>query len=538
MTDTATATDTDTATRRPLTIADVLEQMADSIPDKTAVQTKDRAISYRELDERANRVANHLLSRGVGRGDNVAVHAYNCVEWVEMFLGSMKISAVPINVNYKYLHDELLHVYENSESVYAVVGPQFVDAVEEIRPRLTHLRDVLVIGEDYDAALAAASAERPDAQRSEDDHYIIYTGGTTGLPKGVVWRQEDVVRGALNALRYGAPLESVEQLGEEAAATENHIRLSTCGPMMHGGSQWIMGCSFVAGQTFVLYTEPSFDAEKMLDLASQAKVTMLSVLGDAMARPIAEALLAQPDRWDLSNLLALANGAAPVASAVRQQLREALPGKVFTDSYGSSEAGTAGIIVDDGSDHAAPRFEVGADVTVLDKNNDVCPPGEVGMLARGGHLPIGYLNDPEKSAATFIERDGERWALSGDTAVIEKDGLITLLGRGSQTINSGGEKIHPEEVEGVMKSHDGVLDAAVVGTPHPRWGQMVTALVQRRPDSSVTEEELEAHARKKISNYKVPKEIIFIDRVPRTPTGKVSYPDALKEAKVALDIDA
>jgi len=357
------------------------------------------------------------------------------------------------------------------------------------------------------------------------------------LPKGVVWRQEDLVRGALNALRYGAPMESVEQLAEEAAAAENDIRLSTCGPMMHGGSQWIMGCSFVAGQTFVLYTEPSFDAEKMLDLAAETKVTMLSILGDAMARPIAEALLAQPDRWDMSHMLALGNGAAPVSTSVRQQLREALPGRFFTDSYGSSEAGAAGIIVDDGSDHPAPRFQVGAEVTVLDKDNNVCGPGEVGVLARGGHLPLGYLDDPAKTAATFIEKDGTRWVLSGDTAVIEEDGLITLLGRGSQTINSGGEKIHPEEVEGVLKSHDGVLDAAVVGTPHERWGQMVTALVQRRPDHPVTEDELEAHARTKIANYKVPKEIIFVDRVPRTPTGKVSYPEVLQEARGALGLD-
>lgn len=525
---------TDTTTGRPLNLADVIEQMADSVPDKTAVETMDAHLTYRELDERANRVANHLLSLDVGRGDHVAVHAYNCMEWVEVFIGCMKIGAVPININYKYLHDELLHVYENSESVIAIVGPTFVDAVEEIRPKLPNLREVLVLGEPYESALAAASAERPDVERSEDDHYIIYTGGTTGLPKGVIWRQEDIIRGALNALRYGAPLESVEQLGTEAAAAENEIRLSTCGPMMHGGSQWIMGCCFVAGQTFVLYDQPSFDAEKMLDLAAKARVNMLSVLGDAMARPIAEALLAQPDRWDMSALFSLANGAAPISPVVKQQLREALPGKIFTDSYGSSESGSAGIIVDDGTDHPRPRFQVGPDVTVFDQDNNVCPPGEIGVLARSGHLPVGYLNDPEKSAKTFIEKDGKRWVISGDMAVIEEDGLITLLGRGSQTINSGGEKIHPEEVEGVLKSHEGIIDAAVVGTPHERWGEVVTAVVQRRPGSTVTEEELEAHARAKISNYKVPKEIIFVDRVPRTPAGKVSYTDVRKEAVEAL----
>ncbi|MDN5895805.1 MAG: AMP-binding protein, partial [Nocardioides sp.] len=300
--------------------------MADSVPARLAVVSAQRNLTYSELDERANRLANHLLSLGVKRGDNVAVHAYNGLEWVDAFFACPKIGAVAINVNYKYLRDELIHLYQNSGSVAAIVGPTFVDAVAEVRAELPGLEHVLVIGEEYDASVAAASPDRPQVERSPDDRYIIYTGGTTGRPKGVVWRQEDIIKSALSALRFGVPVESVEGLGEDAQKNESPVRLSTCGPMMHGGSQWILGNCLVAGSTFVLYTEPSFDPHKMLDLAASAKVQMLAVLGDAMARPIAEALLAEPDRWDTSELFAISNGAAPLSTPVREQLRAALPG--------------------------------------------------------------------------------------------------------------------------------------------------------------------------------------------------------------------
>lgn len=527
-----------TTTSRPLTLADVLEQMADSVPDRDAVVSNEGTLSYAEMDERANRLANHLLSLGVKKGDHVAVHAYNCIEWVDAFFACPKIGAVAINVNYKYLHDELIHLYENSGAVAAVVGPTFVDALNEVKAKLPHLEHVLVIGEEYDAAMAAASPERPDVARSEDDHYIIYTGGTTGRPKGVVWRQEDIIKSALSALRMGAPYDSVEQLGTDAANNQSPIRLSTCGPMMHGGSQWILGNCFVGGATFVLYTEPSFDAGKMLDLAADTGVVMLAVLGDAMARPIAEALLAEPDRWDLSQLFVISNGAAPLSPPVREQLRRALPGKVITDSYGSSEAGASSTTPDDGVERPAPRFQVGDEVQVFDADLRPCKPGEVGVFARCGPIPVGYLNDPEKTAKTFVEIDAKRWVLTGDAATIEEDGMVTLLGRGSEVINSGGEKIHPEEIEGVLLAHDTVLDVGVVGTPHERWGEQVTAVVHTRPDTELDVEELRAYCRTKIANYKVPKEFLLVDEVPRTPTSKVDYPGVRTLALAMLERDA
>ena len=511
-------------TVRPITLPDVLEAIADAVPDREAVVTEDGTYTYAEVDERATRLADHLIRNGVQPGDRVAVHALNRIEWVDAFFGVMKARAVPINVNYRYEHDELVHVYSNSSSTYAIVGPEYVEAVEKVRADVPALRDVLVMGEQYDAALAAASPERRDVGRSADDLYILYTGGTTGSPKGVMWRQEDIIRAALNMSRFNAPIDSVAQLAEEAAASATPVRMVTAGPLMHGGSQWILGNSVVSGATFILYTAKHFDPERYLDLASNAKANALVTLGDAMARPVAEAIAAQPDRWDLSSVYAVSNGAAPLSEAVRAQIREILPNCMINDSYGSSESGAAGTRLDDGSALSAPRFNVGPDTMVV-RGHDRTPAdvGEVGMLARSGPIPLGYLDDEEKTAQTFFEIDGRRWVIPGDAAVVEEDGVITLLGRGSVTINTGGEKVHPEEVEGVLLGHPDVADAAVVGVPHPRWGEQVTAMVELRADAQVSGDHIREHCRGRIADYKIPKEVLVVSSVPRTAVSKVDY---------------
>ena len=524
----------DTTTRaaaRPITIADILEVMADAVPARHAIVTIDHEYTYADIDERSTRLANHLVSLGVGPGDHVAVHSANRIEWVDAFYGCLKARAVPININYKYLHDELAYVYDNADCVAAVVAPEHVDAVRALE--LPGLRHVLVLGQEYDDALAAASTERLGG-RTPDDHYVLYTGGTTGNPKGVVWRNEDIIRAALNASRFGAPFDSVEQLAAEAAANENPMVLLACGPMMHGGSQWTLGNAHVAGYTLALYTEPSFHAESVLDLVQKAGVNSLTFLGDAMGRPVAQAILAEPDRWDLSCLAAVSNGAAPLSEGVREEIRRALPGRFILDTYGSSESGATASRIDDGTEGpaGAPRFGASDDVEVFDPDMRPCPPGVEGMLGRTGPIPLGYYQDPVKTAATFKTVDGVRWSIPGDFARREEDGSVTVLGRGSVCINTGGEKVHPEEVEAVLLRHDEVFDAVVVGTPHERWGQQVTALVQRRDGSTVTAEDLRAHARSLISGYKVPKEVLFVDRVPRTPVSKIDYP-----ASTALAIE-
>lgn len=519
---------------RPINLADVIEAMADALPDRPAVFTMERTWTYAEVDDRSTRLANHLIGLGVQPGDHVAVHATNRIEWVDALYGCLKARAVPININYKYLRDELAYLYDNADCVAAVIAPEFVPAVEALD--VPTLEQLVVLDETYEAALEAASPVRPDNGRSADDRYVLYTGGTTGSPKGVVWRIEDLMRAALNAARYGAPLDSIEQLVEEAAANESPMVLLACGPMMHGGSQWILGNGHVAGHTVALYTEPSFDATRILDLVETAGVVSLTFLGDAMGRPVAEAILAEPDRWDLSSLAAVSNGAAPLSDGVREEIRRALPGRFILDSYGSSESGAAGSRMDDGSEgaSAAPRFTVDDKVEVFDTELKPCPPGVDGMLARTGPVPLGYYKDELKTAATFKVVDGVRWVIPGDFARREDDGTVTVLGRGSVCINTGGEKVHPEEVEAVLLRHDEIFDAVVVGTPHERWGQQVTALVQRREHSSLTEDDVRDHCRALIANYKVPKTVLFVDLVPRTPVSKVDYPASARLAAELL----
>jgi acyl-CoA synthetase (AMP-forming)/AMP-acid ligase II len=514
---------------RCIHLGDIIEVLADTVGAKPALITAEQELTYGQLDERATRLANHLRTAGVAPGEHVAIHAMNCTEWVEAFYACFKLRAVPININYRYLARELEHLYDDSDAVAAIVAPEFVDAVPAVRHRL-------VLGDDYEAALQAASPERDFPPRTADDHYVVYTGGTTGMPKGVVWRQEDIVLGAMNAMRYGRPLERVEELGSEAAAAPGQLRLVGLGPMMHGGSQWVMGNTHVAGGVFVLYTGRRFDPHEVLRLAARSQATMISTIGDAMARPIAEALLA-PDRpeLDLSNLLAIGNGGAPLSNPVREQLRAALPGVTIVDSYGASETGSTGTRPDAGEGFAAPRFHTGPDVAVFTDDFRRCGPGEVGMLARSGRIPLGYHKDPDKTSKTFPVIDGTRWVIPGDHARLEDDGSISVLGRGSVSINSGGEKIHPEEVEGVLVGHEAVLDAAVIGTSSVRWGEQVTALVQPRPGHEVSVDDLRAHCRASIADYKVPKEIVFVDAVPRTPVGKIDYTAARDEAHRRLD---
>jgi acyl-coenzyme A synthetase/AMP-(fatty) acid ligase len=318
---------------------------------------------------------------------------------------------------------------------------------------------------------------------------------------------------------------SVEALAAEAAANQSPMVMLACGPMMHGGSQWILGNGHVAGATVALYDEPNFQAEKILDLVQKAGVLSLTFLGDAMGRPVAQAILAEPDRWDLSSLAAVSNGAAPLSDGVREEIRRALPDRFILDTYGSSESGATASRIDDGTDGplGAPKFSAGDDVEVFDPEMKPCPVGVAGMLARSGPIPVGYYKDPVKTSATFQEVDGVRWSIPGDFARREADGSVTVLGRGSVCINTGGEKVHPEEVEAVLLRHPDVYDAAVVGIPHERWGQQVTALIELREGADVDEDQLREHARALISNYKVPKRIYVVDRVPRTAVSKVDY---------------
>lgn len=515
---------------RHLQLADAFEIVADAIPDRPAVITDDRELTYRQLDERATRLANHLSTVGIRPGEHVGIHATNCTEWVEAFYACCKISAVPINVNFRYVEAELRYLYDNADCVAVIVGAEFVGALDTVRDALPLLRHTLVIGDGYEAALAAASPERDGRERSGDDMYLLYTGGTTGMPKGVMWRHEDVLLAAMNSGRGGRAIERPEQLGEEAAASAGQARLMALGPMMHGGGQWVMGNAFTMGGVLVLSTGHRFDPHAVWRLASRAGAHSVATIGDAMGRPLAAALADGTATYDLSNLFSIGNGGAPLSPGVRRELKAVLPNVTILDSYGASETGAAGSRADDGAGHSAPRFNVGADTTVLSDDGDQCEPGVVGKLARSGHIPLGYYKDPDKTAATFPMFAGKRWVVPGDFARIETDGSISVLGRGSVSINSGGEKIFPEEVEAALKQHPDVYDAVVVGTPNERWGQQVTALVALRPGTQPAVADLVAHARTLVADYKLPKSIQFVPEVVRTAVGKADYRWANDEA--------
>ena len=518
---------------RTFNLADLFEEVADAAPDRTALVAGDARRTYRELDERATRLANHLVSIGVTRGDHVAVHSMNRVEWVEAFFACFKISAVPINVNYRYMETELQYLYENADCVAVIVERQFRSRLDAVLADLPSVRAVVEIGAEYEAALAAASPIRhtPEQRgwdRSGDDLYMLYTGGTTGMPKGVMWRHEDAFYATMNSARGGRLLAQPEDLGDEICAAVASgaapLVMMALGPMMHGGAQWLMGNGLFVGAKIVIYCERGFNADKILEIASAEHVNSIGTIGDAMARPLAEAMAAaEPGRFDLSHLLSFGNGGAPLSAAVREQIKAAAPNLMINDSFGASETGFTGGKLDGGEGFSAPRFLMGEHTTVLDDEGQQCAPGVTGRLARSGHIPLGYYKDEAKTAATFPTFAGRRWVVPGDYARIEDDGSISLLGRGSVCINSGGEKIYPEEVEAALKRNPSVFDAVVIGTPNERWGEQVTAIVQLREGCSVTEAEVQAHSRTVLSDYKTPKAVLFIETLHRTPVGKADY---------------
>ena len=510
-------------------IADLFEHTADRVPSRPALIVGDDHLTYSELETRANQVAHRLAALGIGPGDHVGIYAYNCVPWVEAMLASFKLRAVPININFRYVEDELAYLLDNADCVAAVYDPEFADRLEAVRERVPGVKHVLPIDETWAVERDAQSATRDFEARSPDDHYMLYTGGTTGMPKGVVWRQEDVFMAlgqGIDAVT-GHKVESDTELAD-AAVNGFPIISFMLPPLMHGACQWGMLGMMFKGNTVMLTAK--FDPEGVWESISREKANAIMITGDAMARPLIETLEANPDRWDTSSLLAVSSSAALFSTPVKDRFFEAFPNLMITDSIGSSEGGFNGI-AQVGKDGTAmkggPTVQPGPDTVVVDEDLNVLSPGSpvIGKVARGGNIPIGYYKDEEKTRATFVTAgDGRRYVVAGDFAQWEADGTITLLGRGSMCINSGGEKIFPEEVESALKSHPDVFDALVVGATDERWGQRVAAVVQARPGLTPTLDELATHCRTKVAGYKVPRELHLVDRIERSPSGKPDYP--------------
>jgi len=538
--------------------ADLFELQVDAVPERTALIVDGvTRRTYAELEDRANRLANHLASVGVGRGDHVGIHAYNGHEWVEGLFAAYKLGATPVNINYRYVEDELRYVYSNADLVAVIVQREFAPLVAAIRDDVPTLRHVLVSddgsgaalegldGQDYEDALAAASPTRDFEPRSGDDIHLLYTGGTTGMPKGVMWRHEDLFFALCGGIDpySGERLQRPEELAERSrAATDSGgtgMVILPAPPLMHGAGQMGTIRSLLAGDTVVLVSK--FDAAKIWELVDAEHINVISITGDAMARPLADELERRQGDLDTSSVVSFSSSAAIWSPSVKQQVARLLPNALLTDAIGASESGMNGIRIAGGEDESGstgpPTVTASPDTVVLDE--DTMRPlqpgdGRIGKLARTGNVPLGYYQDPEKTAATFPMIDGVRYSVPGDYVRLEADGQITLLGRGSQSINTGGEKVFPEEVEGELKAHPSVQDALVVGLPDERWGERVTAVVQVRGDHTPTLEELDAHCRGRLAGYKIPRTLVITDQMPRHENGKPDYPAAKELAEKSI----
>jgi 3-oxocholest-4-en-26-oate---CoA ligase len=533
-----------------INIADLFEHAVDVVPDREALVVGDRRVTFAELEADANRLAHYLASRGVGPGDHIGILARNGVEHVMAMLAAYKLRAVSINVNYRYVEGELDYVFENADLVALVHERRYTPLVAKVVGNHDKLRTVVVIddesdhdsssydGASWDEAVREQSAERDFGERSPDDLYIVYTGGTTGYPKGVMWRHEDVWRTLGGGIDFMTG-ELLEEYDQSKKATEGEPMMTLpISPIMHGGAQWGMLMHLFAGHVTILV--PTFDPDEVWEIAEREKVQLIFMTGDAMARPLIEAY--ERGSYDVPNLLAVASSAAIFSRPVKERWLDAFPNTFFTDSVGASETGFQGTGLVDRENARAQGavVSVGPQTVVLDDSYQVLDPetniGVVGRLARAKNVPLGYYKDPEKSAKTFLDIDGVRYAVPGDFARIEEGGKITLLGRGSNCINTGGEKVYPEEVENAIKSHPDVFDVLVVGTPDERLGQQVAAVIQPREGRHPSLVELNTFLRQHLSGYKLPRSLSYVDEIPRHVTGKANYPRAKElatEAKTA-----
>jgi acyl-CoA synthetase (AMP-forming)/AMP-acid ligase II len=505
----------------------------------------DREVSYHELEERTNRLAHYLASIGVTEGDHVGLYSGNSVEALETLLACCKLRAVAININYRYGDKELAYLLADSDSVAVVYQRRLGPVVAAAAGTLPGLRPggLVVIDDEttespgdtgggpagavpYEAALAQGSPERQFAPRSADDTYIIYTGGTTGNPKGVMWRHEDIWR----TLGGGIDFYTREPLPDEWAQSEAGkngalVRLAAA-PLIHGNAQIAVLQSLFAGETVVLL--PRFDAHDVWRQVERRKINVMVIIGDAMARPLVDALKeGKPDGtpYDTSSVIVLNSSAALFTPAVKDTVVDALPNALILEAVGSTETGFAGLgtVTKGGGSGSGPKVTNGRDVIVIDESGRPLGPGGVGLLARGGNVPVGYYKDPEKTAKLFTEVDGKRYTVPGDWARVEEDGSFTLLGRGNTCVNTGGEKVYPEEVEGALKSHADVFDALVLGVPDERLGQAVAAIVQPRPGAELDLDALDAHVRGELAGYKAPRSVWVVDEIGRTVSGKSDF---------------
>ena len=525
--------------------ADLWEAVWPVVAEREALVIGPQVSTYSQLAERANRLAHHLRAKGVGPGDRVGLFLRNDAAYLEAMIAAFSLRAVPVNINHRYTGDELGYLLGDSDSVALLAHETLTGAVATVPGGVEHLRALIVVADPDPSTVDGEPADLPGAERYEDvltasspdpvvtegrsgdDEYLMYTGGTTGRPKGVLWRQEDAFFACIGGgdpMRLAGPVSSPAELIDRIVPAFTYMALA---PLMHAAAQWTVFSWLLAGGKNVLMPG-RLDPEAVWQAVHDHQVNVLTLVGDAVGRPVVAAWEAEPDRWDVSNLFAIANGGSPMSPSLKVRISELFPGKAITDGFGSSESGVQGAQRLQAGDEVTglARFAPGPGTKVFDDDlNEVEPGSEtMGRVANSGRLPLGYLNDPEKTAATFQEVAGERYCFTGDLATVEADGSIQLLGRGSQCINTGGEKVFPEEVELLLVDHPAVDDVLVVGVPDERWGSAVTAVVAPAdPDAPPSLDDLRTYLRPSLAGYKLPKHLVVVPEVVRSPAGKADY---------------
>jgi fatty-acyl-CoA synthase len=542
-------------------IGTVHETVAAAVPDRECIVWRDRRLSYRDVTDRSRRLASYLHGAGLGAHterseldgwesgqDHVALYLYNGNEYLEGMLGAFKARVAPFNVNYRYVAEELRYLFTDGQPRAIVYHASFAPLLAEVLPELPDVGVLLQVADesgeallpgavDYEAALASAEPELPPVDASPDDLYLLYTGGTTGMPKGVAWRQDDIFMAAMGGRQIGTWQEftSYDEIAQ-AARDSFGLRMMPTPPFMHGASQWAAFICMTGGGTIVIQdTTRRLDPADVWTTVAREGVQSLTVVGDALARPLIDEL--ERGTYDVSSLVGFGNGGAPLNPALKQRLLDLLPSLFVSDSVGSSETGAQATHLSTKDGVSTGTFMPGPGAVVVSEDmTRLLAPGHDGMgwLAQTGHVPLGYLHDEAKTKRTFPVIDGVRYAVPGDRAIWLPDGQIELLGRDAVTINSGGEKIFAEEVENAIAGHPAVRDVVCVGRPSERWGNEVVALVQLAESSAATQDELEQHASAFVARYKLPKAWLFLEEIRRSPAGKADYRWAAQTARAAV----
>ncbi len=527
--------------------ATLWEALAAKSPDAVAVVIGDRRLRWHELDERAGRLASGLTQRGVVAGTRVAQMLHNCPEYLESAYAAFKLRATPVNVNYRYKAPEIVHVLADAGASALVFHGAFADRVAEARPELGDLQLLVQVDDASGAPLLDGAVAYEDLlggsepmepiERSGEDRLMLYTGGTTGLPKGVVWRHRDLF-GALATTGYGALGRELPETASEVASVAAEIAAAgkspvnmTAPPLMHGTALFLAFGTFVMGGTVVLLGGRSFDAAELVDLVAREGVTQLSIVGDAFAKPIVAELErreAAGEDFDLSSLERLVSTGATMSAESKRALMARAPSMSVMDMIGASEGGPFALAV------TAPGQDPGATadfmalpgtVTLDAGSGEVLARGSErpGMLAVSGPMPVGYHESPDKTAEVFRQIDGVRYTVPGDMATIDTDGTVHLLGRGSVCINTGGEKVYPEEVEVAARSHPTVDDCVAVGIADDRFGEAVTLVASPAPGAQIDPDAVMDHVKERLASYKAPRRVVVVERVYRSPSGKADY---------------